>query len=80
MNLSISQVNRVLKILYGVSFKQKLLETRIEIAKDLLCNTDLPINEISKKVGYDYVSSFYKVFKNKTTFTPETCRNLIKSK
>jgi AraC-like DNA-binding protein len=41
------QVNRLLQRHFGTSFKQKLLDTRLEVAKDLLRTTDLPVEQIA---------------------------------
>ena len=74
LNVSHSQMNRVLKKLYGVSFKQKLLETRIEIAKDLLIADQTPVHVIAEKVGYFDASCFCNIFKAKAGISPSDYR------
>ena len=74
LNISHSQLNRILKKLYNVSFKQKLLETRIEIAKDLLKADYTPIYVIAEKVGYCEVSCFSNIFKSKAGVSPQKYR------
>lgn len=64
------QLHRILKELYCLSFKEKLLETRIEKAKDFLRNSGMPVEMIAEKVGYMNPKNFYSVFKDKTGMTP----------
>lgn len=70
LNLSSKQTNRILKRLYDTSFKQKLLDIRIEVAKDLLKNSRDSIEFISERVGYSLEKNFRMVFKRKTGLTP----------
>lgn len=74
LNVSHSQMNRILKKLYNISFKQKLLETRIEIAKDLLIADETPVHTIADKVGYFEASSFCNIFKSRTGLSPTDYR------
>lgn len=70
LKVSRRHMNRLLKKYYNVSFKQKLLETRLEVAKDLLENTDQSIDQICKNIGYIQSSNFCLMFKKKTGMTP----------
>lgn len=70
LNLSTKQTNRVILEQYQTTFKQKLLDTRIEVAKNMLATTDLTVQEILERVGYSLHRSFGRVFKRKTGFTP----------
>lgn len=54
----------------GISFKNYIIMKRIEVAKNLLINTDLPINTISDNVGYGNYSYFTRLFKKVTGQTP----------
>lgn len=76
LSVSHSQLNRVLKKLYSMSFKQKQLETRMEIAKDMLTNSDIPVSSIAEKVGYSEVSNFSSAFKSKSGVSPAKFRML----
>ena len=51
-----------------------LLNLRIDLAKILLTRTELPINEISSRVGYPDQNYFAKLFKNCTGVTPSQYR------
>ena len=60
---------------FGVSFKNYVIGKRIEVAKNLLTTTDLPINTISDSVGYSNYSYFTRIFKKITGSTPMDFRN-----
>ena len=51
-----------------------LLNLRLDLAKVMLTNTELPINEISSRVGYPDANYFAKLFKNVTGRTPSQYR------
>jgi len=70
LNLSTSQLNRILKEKYNSTFRQKLLEMRIETAKRYLEVTDFSISIIAEKVGYSSSSHFCNIFKDKCGITP----------
>lgn len=74
MNLSTKQVNRLLRQYFQTSFKQKLLDTRIEVAKDLLRTTDLPVEQIAGEVGCAS-THFYSLFQKKMGMTPTEYRS-----
>lgn len=74
LNLSIKQTNRILKKYYNTTFKQKLLDTRIEVAKNLLRTSNLSIQQISEEVGYANVKTFYEAFKARTGVSPSQYR------
>lgn len=78
LNLSPRQVNRLLKQHYNTSFKQKLLSTRIEVAKDLLRTSDLPIDQIASDIGCESTAYFYCLFQDKTGMTPSEYRAMIR--
>lgn len=52
-----------------------LLNLRIDLAKILLTKTEIPINEISSRIGYPDSNYFTKVFKNQVGMTPSKYRN-----
>lgn len=76
--LSPDYIARIFKKETGISLVNYIIRKRVEIAKDLLKNTDLPIHLISSKVGYENYSYFTKLFKKETNYTPvEYRRNII---
>ncbi len=59
----------------GVSPLDYLTRIRMEAAKDLLRDTDIPASEVSYLVGYEDPRYFYKVFKKYTGQTPTNFRS-----
>lgn len=59
----------------GISFKNYIILKRIEVAKNLLLTTTLPINTIADNVGYGNYSYFTRLFKKITGVTPIEFRN-----
>ena len=57
-----------------------LQNIRIETAKQLLENTTLPIIEVTERVGYSDISSFSRLFKQRTGLTPAAYRQRFKIK
>lgn len=51
-----------------------LLNLRIDLAKILLTKTELPVNEISARVGYPDANYFAKLFRQETGMTPSQYR------
>lgn len=63
-------VARVFKNKMGISPGNYIIKKRLEVAKDLLVHTNLPINLIAEKVGYNNYSYFIKLFGRETGYTP----------
>lgn len=74
LHLSRSQVNRVLKKHYGMTFREKLVRARMDQAAWLLRQTDRRVDEIARQVGYTAKPSFYQVFRERMGMTPEQYR------
>lgn len=62
----------------GISCKNYIENKRLDIAIDMLINTDLKIPDISEQCGYRNVEYFYRKFKNYTKFTPGSYREKYK--
>lgn len=78
--LSERQTNRVLSELYGLSFKQKLIETRIHTAMQFLISSNRPISEIAEKSGYRSAVGFHTAFRQITGMTPAKYRSMMRRK
>jgi len=61
----------------GVNFSNYLLNLRIEKAKLLLANSNLPLINIAVEVGFDNQSYFSNVFKKATKMTPKQYRQSL---
>lgn len=67
-------LSRLLKKQTGYSFHPLITKQRILVAKQLLQNTDLPVNEVSSEVGYSNITFFYRKFREETNQTPAEYR------
>ena len=70
-------LKRRFKAATGSSLIDYLQNLRIEEAKRSLENTDLPIEEISERVGYSDASFFRRLFKRLTGLTPSHYRRFF---
>ncbi|MUU78938.1 helix-turn-helix domain-containing protein [Winogradskyella endarachnes] len=70
LNLSPTYLSSVLKSITGMSTQQHIHNALIEKAKEQLSTTTLSINEIAYNLGFEYPTSFNKLFKNKTEMSP----------
>jgi AraC-like DNA-binding protein len=68
-------LGRVFKAVHGKSIKDYIRVKRMEYAMQLLCETDLPIEEIYARVGYCGKAQFYKNFKEYYGETPRKFRS-----
>lgn len=59
----------------GVTFKNYLINARIEKSKELLSDTNLKIYEVAEKVGYADTKYFSELFQRLTGKTPSQYRN-----
>jgi two-component system response regulator YesN len=64
----------------GKSYVDYLTEVRIELAKQLLIQTDTNIYDIAERVGYSDVKYFAKVFKKEIRLTPIQYREIYGQK
>lgn len=67
-------LSKTIKKATSRTFKELLQERRLEKAKELLHGSDLPIALIVEQVGYDNISYFYRIFKEKYGRTPKEFR------
>ncbi|WP_368262539.1 helix-turn-helix domain-containing protein, partial [Clostridium disporicum] len=64
------KISKLIKKHTDMTFKELLQEKRLDIAKKLLSDTELPIVEVITSVGYENLTYFYKIFKEKYGCTP----------
>lgn len=69
------KISKLLKEFTGKNFSELLIDRRIEKVKELLKNTDYPINDIIRKTGYENISYFYKLFKKMNNVSLMEFRN-----
>ncbi len=68
-------LSRMIKKASGVNFKELLQRKRLNKAVGLLCDTDLPVNDIIDAVGYENHSYFHRIFRERYQMTPKEFRN-----
>ncbi|GAB4154778.1 MAG: hypothetical protein Fur005_06850 [Roseiflexaceae bacterium] len=75
VHMSESHFSHQVKALLGVAPKTYVREQRIARAVELLRATDLSVEEIAARLGYDAPTSFFRAFKRATGRTPGSFRS-----
>lgn len=78
VNLSSHYLSKLFKEEKSVTFSEYLSQVRITKSKELLKTTDLAINVIGFKVGYNDSNYFTRAFKNSESITPKEYRTASK--
>ncbi len=73
-NQSVAVLSKLIKAKTGFTFQELLQSKRFRMAKQLLIDTDLTIEEIALDIGYENQSYFFKQFKNRYGMTPRKYR------
>jgi len=58
----------------GITFKDLLIELRMELARHLLEGTNMPMGQLAQRVGYTEASAFTRAFRQHTGKTPKRWR------
>lgn len=74
LNLSTRQTSRLFTEYFGMTFKEKLTEVRLNHACKLLSRTNLSTEEIAYRVGYNAPSAFFVAFRRYFHMTPISWR------
>lgn len=72
--LSVSQMQRIFKSVYGQTMYQYLKQYRLEEAADILQNSEASVEEIAFSAGYQSAGKFTEAFKNRYGITPLSYR------
>lgn len=80
LHYSPTHVNRLLKDFWGLTFGEKLKQTRLHKAKELLSTTTLSVGEIAEACGYSTLRGFELFFVKGTGLLPGQYRGSIKDK
>ncbi|MDD4851199.1 MAG: response regulator [Gemmiger sp.] len=73
-SISPSYLSQLFKKELQINFMNYLYNLRLNYAKELLENTNMRVQEISEKVGFDYYYNFSKLFKREMGMTPKQYR------
>ena len=76
VGLNATYLSSVFKRETKQSFLDYLTQVRVDAAKELLADTEIPIGDISERIGYLDMKYFYKRFKKFTGLSPKDYRKL----
>ncbi|MBP8791629.1 MAG: helix-turn-helix transcriptional regulator [Lutibacter sp.] len=74
INLSPSKLKMDFKLVYGSSILQYNIDKKMQLAMQLMLNTDIQIKKIATEVGYESPSKFSAAFKKKFKKLPSEVR------
>ena len=66
-----SYLTTLFKNTFSKSYKELIIELRLEYAKKMLLNSDMTIDEIAQECGYQNLTYFYRKFKELYHCTPK---------
>jgi two-component system, response regulator YesN len=75
LSLNYSYFSKLFKETKGISFKKYLIQTRMDLAQNLLKDPTLKIYEIATRVGYDNAQNFSRAFKAHFGYSPKEYRH-----
>jgi AraC family transcriptional regulator len=64
----------------GTSLAEFIRETRLEKARFLLGQTDMPLKQVAHRLGFASHSTFTTAFRNETDMTPATFRRQLRAR
>ncbi|GFI29539.1 MAG: response regulator transcription factor [Lachnospiraceae bacterium] len=75
-NMSSYYFSRVFKKITGVNFITYVTDCKIEVAREMLADTDMPVISIAYELSYSEANYFSKAFKRKVGMTPTEYREI----
>lgn len=75
IGISRTYLNHVFQKELGISSQKFLMDFRLHKAANLLISSELPVTEVSTRVGYDDSLAFSKAFKKKFGLSPKNYRS-----
>ena len=80
VNISTYYLSKIFKKEMGVNFITYITDRKMELAKEMLTTTDVPVLNIALDLAYNEANYFSKAFKKKTGYTPSEYREKIQQK
>ena len=74
MYLTVPYLSKIIKELFGKSFKELVVDERMERARLAFLTTELSVGDIIRSVGYENESYFHREFKRRYSMTPLAIR------
>ena len=78
--ISVNQLSRFFKQETGCTFIQYITMLRMDKARELLMNTDIPVKDIVAQIGYIDAANFVRKFKGYEGITPGQYREKMRKK
>ena len=78
--LTVPYLSKLIKESFGKSFKELVVDERMERAKGAIEGTTLPIGDVIRSVGYENESYFHREFKKRYGYTPLAIRKMTPEK
>lgn len=78
VNMNSNYFSRLFKNEIAMSFSDYIMNKRMNVATQLLSHSDYSIEEITKAIGIESVSYFYRAYKKITGNTPGDVRNKVR--
>ena len=76
-NMSATKLKKLFRQFTGCTITEYILSKKTDYASHLLADSDLSIEELAKKVGFDTVAGFSTLFKKQTGIPPSEYRKRI---
>ncbi|HXG41840.1 MAG TPA: AraC family transcriptional regulator [Dehalococcoidia bacterium] len=76
VNMGYHYFSRLFARYTGMTYRDFLIEVRLQRAKELLSVSELNLEEIARQVGYSDASHFSRVFKSRTGMSPRRFASL----
>lgn len=80
INISRSHLFRIYKAVTGSSIKEYIVAVRMNEARSLLSDTNYTAAVVASLVGYSHYTTFFKMFKDYTGYSPQEYRRIEKNK
>lgn len=80
MNISTHYFSKLFKSEVGENFIDYVTDKKVARAKEIIKDTDIPLNSIAFELGFNEANYFSKVFKKKTGITPSQYRKKVEEK
>lgn len=74
LHYSVPYCSKYLKKNMGCTFSELIQKVRFQQARNLLLNSNLPVNQIGKNIGYETPENFFRAFKKVYHMTPSQYR------
>lgn len=75
MGMSVPYICRIYKQYTMGTILDRIVEIRMQKARELLQETNLAVVDVAEKVGFNNISNFYRAFKKENGVTPNEFRN-----